>query len=68
MNVRKDFVSSSSNKNKNIDKSKTVDIDGIHLILIVARLQALSYGHSELTLNEWNTAKTLEFERLHNRV
>jgi len=68
VNVRKDFVSSSSNKNKNIDKSKTVDIDGIHLILIVARLQALSYGHSELTLNEWNTAKTLEFERLHNRV
>ena len=68
MNIRKDFTASSSNKNRSVDKSKTVDIDAIHLILIVARLQTLSYGNTELSLDGWNTAKSLEFERLHNSV
>ena len=49
-------------------KSKLIDIDAIHNILIVARLQALTYGHGDLSLNEWNNAKHLEFERLHNRL
>jgi len=68
VNIRKEFIASSSNKTNATSKEKVIDIDAIHNILIVARLQSLSYGNNELTINEWNTAKTLEFERLHNRV
>lgn len=68
VNIKKDFISSSSNKTNSTMKGKVIDIDAIHLILIVARLQSLSYGRTELSLREWNAAKSLEFERLHNRV
>lgn len=66
--LKKDFTESSANKTNSKDKGKLIDIEAIHLILIVARLQTISYGRSELSLNEWNNAKHLEFERLHNRV
>lgn len=68
VNIKKDFLASASNKTNSTTKGKLIDIDAIHNIMIVARLQSLSYGHSELSLNEWNNAKHLEFERLHNRV
>jgi hypothetical protein len=38
-------------------------VDDFHLLLVIARLQCLSYGKTELTLNEWNKAKSLEKER-----
>jgi len=38
-------------------------IDDFHLLLVIARLQCLSYGKNELSLNEWNKAKCLEKER-----
>lgn len=66
--LKKDFNESSANKSNSKDKGKLIDIDAIHLILIVARLQSVSYGRSELSLNVWSNAKNLEFERLHNRV
>ncbi len=31
-------------------------------------MQSISYGKPELGLNEWNKAKSLEFERLSYRV
>jgi len=43
-------------------------IEDIHLLLIVARLQCLSYGRSDLNIFEWNKAKNLEFERLNTRI
>lgn len=66
--LKKDFNESSANRSNSKDKGKLIDIEAIHLILIVARLQSISYGQSDLTLNDWNNAKLLEFERLHNRV
>lgn len=68
VNIRKEFIGSSSNKSNATSKEKLLDIDAIHNILIVARLQSLSYGRNELSLEQWNTAKSLEFERLHNRI
>jgi len=65
VNIRKHFAASTHNKS---GKEKSLSIDDIHLILIVARLQCLSYGKSELSVYEWNKAKSLEFERLHTRI
>ena len=51
-----------------VNKKEKMSVEDLHLLLVVARLQTLSYGKSELGLNEWNKAKALEVERLNNRV
>jgi hypothetical protein len=45
-------------------KDEKMGIDEFHSILVVARLQTLSYGKSELGLYEWNKSKNLECDRL----
>lgn len=66
VNIRKSF--SAANTNTDTSNERVISIEDIHLLLTVARLQCLSYGKSELSINEWNKAKTLEFERLHTRL
>jgi hypothetical protein len=53
---------------KNSEFKEKMNVDDLHLLLVVARLQSISYGKSELTVTEWNKAKLLENERLHKRV
>ncbi|CAF0825447.1 unnamed protein product [Brachionus calyciflorus] len=50
---------------KNKDK---MSFEDFHLLLVVARLQTISYGKTELGIAEWNRAKSLEMERLRNRL
>jgi len=68
VNVRKTFnLNQQSNDGQQQKENKSMSIEDIHLLLVVARLQCLSFGKSELTINEWNKAKSLELERLTNR-
>jgi len=70
VHIRKDFAANVKLEqgNGNSHTEKVLSIEDIHLLLIVARLQSLSFGQSELDINQWNKAKTLEFERLHTRL
>jgi hypothetical protein len=63
VHLRQNFNNNNSNGEK-----KVLGIEDIHLLLIVARLQCLSYGRSDLNIYEWNKAKNLEFERLNSRI
>lgn len=71
--VEEDIVHIRTNSNdktntNTLNKKEKLGIDDFHLLLVVARLQTFSYGKGELSLHEWNRAKSLEFERLNNRV
>ena len=70
VHIRKDFAANvkSEQSNGNSHTEKVLTVEDIHLLLIVARLQCLSYAQSELDINHWNRAKTLEFDRLHTRL
>ncbi len=52
----------------NLNRKEKLGIEEFHSMLVVARLQTLSYGKQELSLHEWNRAKSLEFERLSSRI
>jgi len=39
------------------------NLDDFHLLLVLARLETLSYGENTLTESHWNRAKNLEFTR-----
>jgi hypothetical protein len=51
-----------SSTNSNDSKSR-ICVDDFHLLMVVARLQTISNGNSELSMNEWNKAKNIEKER-----
>ncbi|CAF2145921.1 unnamed protein product [Rotaria magnacalcarata] len=54
--IQEDFV--------NMRKQKLLtNLDDFHHLLVLARLEALSYGENVLTENHWNQAKSLEFTR-----
>jgi hypothetical protein len=70
VHIRKDFAANVKleQSNGNNHTERALSVEDIHLLLIVARLQCLSYAQSELDINHWNKAKSLEFERLHTRL
>jgi len=54
--IQEDFV--------NMRKQKLLtNLDDFHLLLVLARLQTLSYGENTLTQSHWNQAKNFEFTR-----
>lgn len=55
-------------QNHLVKNREKMSFEDFHTLLVVARLQAISYGKSELTIPEWNRAKSLEIERLKNRI
>jgi len=68
VHLRQNFSNTTNNGNNSNGEKKVLGIEDIHLLLIVARLQCLSYGRSDLNIFEWNKAKNLEFERLNTRI
>ncbi|CAF2517080.1 unnamed protein product [Rotaria sp. Silwood2] len=54
--IQEDFV--------NMRKQKVLtNLDDFHTLLVLARLETLSYGEKALTESYWNQAKNLEFTR-----
>lgn len=51
-----------------VKNKEKMSFEDFHTLLVVARLQAISYGKNELTIPEWNRAKSLEIERLKYRI
>lgn len=58
--VEEDFVRLRQEALNSQDK---MNVDDFHLLLVIARLQSISYGKTELNLSEWNRSKYLEKER-----
>ena len=70
VNIKQNSFAKHLNKETtpNDKKSNPMGIEEFHTMLVIARLQAISYGKTELSINEWNKAKNLEFERLTHRI
>jgi hypothetical protein len=58
--VEEDFVRLRQEAQNTQEK---MNVDDFHLLLVIARLQCISHGKTELNLSEWNCSKYLEKER-----
>ena len=56
--VQKDFIESRAP-----GREKPMSTEDFHLLLVLSRLLALSYGQKELTNEVWQQAKSMETER-----
>ena len=56
--VQKDFIESRAP-----GREKPMSTEDFHLLLVLSRLLALSYGQKELTEAIWQQAKSMEIER-----